>query len=328
MNMVSKVLCSLLVAILAGLSATVISDRWGARSSVSAYAVVAVAGQSKTDGTLVSETRVPSAQFPSYIAKREALYSIEYWSRDTEVQAYIDVPPGDEPSDVVLFLHGGETLPTMQHDNSSYYSANVATSVAFPGSIMVLPNYAGYGPSSGNVGSPQDDLIDTENALKALQQMSNVHANMKKIYVNGVSLGGDVGMMLAAVDANVRAVELLSPYPGPATFMQWYSSMQGSNNTNTIVTQAADDYLQAYGTNINSDGYQQNSFTYQRINIPVLIIGGREDTTIPPSLLQYMTNKLHAYDNDVQLRFVDGGHAPQTAQVNNLLAQWLVQEGA
>lgn len=243
--------------------------------------------------------------------------------KETKVQAFVDVPPGEGPFDLVVNLHGGYTLPFHGHIKDNAWTAEIATSGAWPGAVALFPNYAGYGLSSGRVGSPHDDFIDTENAIKALGQMKKVHVNTNDTYLFGVSLGGDIAMMVAASDPKVKAVALDSPFPGAAIFVDWEFKYGGSLRNTTY----AYDYRTAYGSNTNSLQYKKNTFNYANIHIPVLIIGGKSDPIFPPSLLRYMYAKLKKYDSEVQLRFFKGGHAVESPQAITFDTNWMYQQG-
>lgn len=268
--------------------------------------------QTQLDGTLISAKKVG-----------DSVYSMMYWSRRTKVQAYVNLPTGTGPFDLVVYLHGGYSLPANTHDNNIYWTEQMASLATWSDAIALFPNYAGYGPSSGTVRSPHSDLIDTENAIKALRQMKDVNININNIYVFGASLGGDVAMMLAENNPSVKAVALDSPFPGAATFVDWYLKQGGSSLNQSY----ANGYINAYGRDTNSSVYKLNAFDYTNVHVPVLVIGGKSDPIIPPSLLKYMYSKLKPHDRSVKLDFMAGGHAPDNATEYDMVVNWFVQYG-
>lgn len=279
---------------------------------------------SKSDGSVISITPIKNVTFPSYIQRGERLYSIEYWSRKTRVQAYVDIPPGKTPFELEVVLHGGDTLPTGHHTDMFAYSPQVAAKTAWPNVVVLFPEYAGYGLSSGTVGGPHDDYVDTVNAIKAVDGLKQMTVKLKDTYLLGISLGGDVALMVADNNPDIKAVALDSPYPGPSMFVNW-ERRYGRSNLNTSYALS---YIESYGNHTDSKSYRINSFNYSEIKTPVLIIGGTNDPILPPSLLNYMYKKIRHFDgHETQLHFVEGGHAPYTSQEINLVDNWFYGHG-
>jgi len=135
-------------------------------------------------------------------------------------------------------------------------------------------------------------------------------------------MGGDVAMMLAARDPDVRAVEMVSPYPGPRIMMRWADGVgQDALTTDDLIDQAT--MISQHGTNPASAWYADNSFDSAQVHAPVLTIGGLRDPGFPPPLLRFMASTLKASGVKVALRLFPGGHCPASSQVIAEEVDWL-----
>ncbi|WDL98459.1 alpha/beta hydrolase family protein [Alicyclobacillus sp. ALC3] len=271
----------------------------------------------KTNGSPISVTRIPNPKFTPYAGMPQGtkLYSLMYWSQGNQVQAYVVVPPSRTPLPLLVNLHGGYFLKGKFHTNKfPTVTKQVAEDWAESGYINFLPNYAGYGPSGGDVGSSYGSYLDTKYGLQALSATfgSKIEANHTELY--GVSMGGFVAMKLAETDHQVKAIVLVSPWPGGSDFVSWIQS-QPSNQVDQLNMSDYFAILNREGTNNHSSWYVKNSIIFRDVKVPVLIVGGKSDPIIPPSLLSQLKAELSKYDANVELEFVPGGHAPTSYQV-------------
>lgn len=250
----------------------------------------------------------------------DEIYDIAYKSRNAKLQAFANIPNVTKPLNVVVYLHGGDTLPGNPHDYQDAWTAQVASQVYWKNAIALFPNYQGYGTSSGHVGSPYDDYIDASNAIKALSELKNIRLT-GNIYVFGISLGGFVALKMASTNPNVKAVALDSPFPGGSTIVKW-AKQEGKETAISY----ANGYLETYGK-ADSIGYVENSVDYSKVTVPVLIIGGKNDQTIPPSLLRYLYKNVKKSSKDVELQFMNAGHAPNNPTEYGMVVNWFSENG-
>ncbi len=283
---------------------------------------------SKADGEPISLKPVsPPAAIARQLQEGLQVFSFFYWSRGVRCQAYLDVPAGKGPFPLLVELHGGELWNGYPQGYTAYAAepANAAA-IATSHAISFLPNYAGYGPSRGAPGDPYQNYRDVVNGLLALGRISGLHVLTRATYLFGFSMGGDVAMILAAHDRNVRAAELVSPYPGPVAMMKWMDALGiGSLSAMDSVDWGA--MVDHYGSDLNAAAYRNDSYVYSSIHIPVLIIGGTKDPGFPPPMLRAMYHGLKRYDSQVTLRFFPGGHAPDSTAVNQAEAAWFNAHG-
>ena len=244
--------------------------------------------------------------FPPAVPAGYTLYSLTYESEGGPVQAYLGVPPGKGPFQLLVDLHGGSPGALHGSAPSGGVTAAAAADDVLPALVVFFPNYRGYRPSPGNVQDGYHDYLDTLNGLTALRDIRSLHIAPHDTYLAGTSLGGFVALRLASADRDVRAIVLTSPWPGMDTILDWLKPRLGQNPQ----------YRQAYETLRRYAGAQpgswlrQNSVPFAAIHVPILIIGGTDDTTIPPDLLRYLDRRLSTKDPHVALTFIPGGHAP------------------
>ncbi len=254
---------------------------------------------------------VPKA-YQRNVPKGMHIFSLTYWSRGRRCQAYLDVPSGRGSRPLWVLLHGGDVWGMPSHYSGFPVNTPSFAAVASePDAISFMPNYGGYGPSQGNVGDSHDDYIDVMNGLTALGHIAGLHVKRDATYLSGASLGGIIALMTAAHDPEVRAVLLISPWPGAEEAMSWLQAQPTNRLTSGDLLD--DIYLaQSCGANMQSVWCRQNSVPYQDVKVPVLIVGGTHDPLIVPAMLRAMYAHLRRYNAHVQLHFVPGGHAPET----------------
>ncbi|MHB1505536.1 MAG: alpha/beta hydrolase family protein [Sulfobacillus sp.] len=291
---------------------------------------VTIAGSlhGKAGGVPASLRPVGKLALPAYVAPGEHLsivgeqtYTLFYWSQGYLVQGYLDVPPGKGPFPLLVELHGGYFLsqpsPFGQpapHSNLFWFNQANAQNFAWPSVIVFFPNYAGYGLSYGPIGNVPSNYVDVTNGLTALGHLQGLHITPNATYLLGISMGGAVAMMVAEHDKQVRAVSLLSPYPGDIEMMQW---LQSQPTLDSADLQYLNYFNYYYGANLDSTKYRDNSFPYHLVgHTPLLIIAGNSDPIFPPSLMQTMYRHLKEYDPNVRLQFFPGAHAPWSFDIS------------
>ena len=265
-----------------------------------------------------------------FVAPGINMYSLVYWSRGHRVQAYVDVPPGKGPFPLIIYLHGGYQVPEPlpgQSFHVDYWAVTPRHAAFFSqyGMVSFIPNFSGYGPSHGSIGDAHDNYLDTMDGLRALSHLSAVHLE-HKIFLIGTSMGGGVAMFLAERLTDVRAMELISPYPGAHLFMGWMESQRFA----ALDTQDQAEYLDfftTHGSNLSTKWYSANSVAFRLIDIPVLIIAGSKDPILPPALEILLYHHIRKHDRQVQIRFYPEGHDPVEASALTKETQWFTNNG-
>lgn len=262
------------------------------------------------NGQVLHMVALKDAVFQPAVPAGYTLYTLTYESEGEPVQAFVGVPPGKGPFQLLVDLHGGSPVALNGPSRTGGVTAVAAANEVLPALIVFLPNYRGYRPSPGNVQDGYHDYLDARNGLKALQNIRSIHVAPHDTYLNGTSIGGFVALRLAASDPNVRAVVLTSPWPGMDAVLGWLKPQVGQNSQD----ESAYETIRSYGGANPGPWLRRNSVVFSKIHAPILIVGGTQDTTIPPALLRYLDQQLSATDPSVELTFVPGGHAPLGSQ--------------
>ncbi len=286
------------------------------------------APDSKANGTPISlvPVKVP-ASAEKYLPLGERIFSLTYWSRGLRCQGYLDVPAGQTALPLLVELHGGGVWANPGH----YYgfpviTPSVAAEFAQPSLIVFSPNYGGYGPSQGTIGDSHADFIDTMNGLTALTHISGLRIRQHDTFLAGASLGGMVALLMADQDKEVRGLELISPWPGAKQAMAWLGTQSSASLSYTDLYSLAN-VGRLCGPSLSSAWCAANSVPYSQVKVPVLLLGGTHDTTIPPDMLKAMYAALKQFDPRVQLNFVSGGHVPETKAAWDIEREWFKTHG-
>jgi len=279
-----------------------------------------------SDGYPTALREYPATKYVSLLLEGQRLYSLRYWSRGIKVQGYLDVPAGPGPFPVLVDLHGGFPIPVPPQRNASgAYTPELAAESANSGTIVFIPSYAGYEPSSGFVCSPYDCAVDALNGLHALAHLTGLRIKPHSTYAVGFSLGGFVALDLAELDPQVRAVVADSPWPGAQAFTAWTKEV-GVAHLDPVDLSFAIGVDTAFGERPTLLE-RHNSLQASSIHVPVLIVGGTRDRRNPPSLIRFLAAELRAGRVPVTLHMLDAGHAPVTAQFFRIVRAWLAPRG-
>lgn len=298
-------------------------------SSAPSASTLSIRTHGRTSGYPAELDPVSGVALASSAMPGAALYRLDYWSRGLKVEGYLIVPPGSGPFSLIVSLHGGDmfgddVFGSPYHFNGypAWNAQRAAGNADFNHAVVFLPNFAGYGGSQGNVGSPYSEYIDTVNGMVALRRIRGLDLS-RQTYVVGASVGGLIALLLASKDTYVRALLLDSPYVGAQFVSDWLQQHDTSALSVGDLTIMAD-YVRMYGESVAGKPYQENSPNYCAIRIPVLIIAGTRDPYYPVAMLKDATSRLRKCDPTVTLRVFPGGHAPSSVAVNNAEWTWAV----
>ena len=281
------------------------------------------ASKAVANGEILRMVSVKNPIFPASVPAGYTLYNLTYESEGQPVQAYLGVPPGKGPFQLLVDLHGGSAVALNGPSRSSGVSTASAADHVFPALVVLIPNYSGYLPSPGKVQDGYHDYLDALNGLIALRHVRSLHIAPHDTYLSGTSLGGFVALRLAEADPDVRAAGLTSPWPGMNTSRAWLKTHvgDGARYRNAYAT------FRSYGGAKPDPWLNRNSVQLSDVHVPILIIGGTEDTTMPPDLLRYLDQHLAGTDPHVTLTFIPGGHAPLGTEANQDFDTFMNQQG-
>lgn len=278
--------------------------------------------RNRTGGALISLAVANTDNI--FVMPGVRVYDLMYRSRGLRCQGYLDVPDGKGAHPLLVVLHGGYVFPVPGHDPDGAVPANAAEAaiMAQATTAVFYPLYGGYGDSQGSSGDAYDDFVDAMNGLRALTHIEGLHL-VPTTYIVGYSLGGAIGGMMIDRDPHVQAAAFVSPWPGAIVAAKWIGTHQAD------IADGREFYrylVHHEGPNLNSKWYVQNSFDYDAVHIPVLLIGGQSDPIIPPGLLRTMYLQLHSTDPKVTMNLVPGGHVPINAS-GAVMEDWFSKLG-
>lgn len=285
-------------------------------NTVSAVNTVSHSQTQEQDGQIISLTPIQDPQLGAAVVP----YKMMYWSSYTKVEALITVPEG-APSTYPLLVscHGGFA----RHQNMSHININgglytqederqlLASSRM--GVVTVIPLYRGYGDSEGTVSSIYQNTLDTNNAIKAI--MSKYSIDPKQIDLEGVSMGGFVVLQLASERKDIQSVVAISPFAGWNIVGSWARQ----NPTTPLGEKFSPPDLQQLLTTPNE------SVEINKIQAPVLLLQGENDTEVPWQTVQTLYNDMKSDNKNVNfILFPTGVHGLRNVQPKpyNDIQQW------
>jgi dipeptidyl aminopeptidase/acylaminoacyl peptidase len=215
-----------------------------------------------------------------------------------EIPAYLTLPP-DRPAKmlpVIMFPHGGpQSRDTLEFD---WW----AQAMAAQGYAVIQPNYRGsaLGPEwiergYGEWGRKmQTDLSDGLSYLAAQGII-----DPQRACIVGASYGGYAALAGVSIQSGIyRCTVAVSGISDPANFMQWVKRMDSYGDQ-----QGLRYWERFFGVDTPDDkGLDAISplKNASRITVPVLLIHGRDDTTVPYDQSEEMANALKRAGKSVQ----------------------------
>jgi dipeptidyl aminopeptidase/acylaminoacyl peptidase len=205
---------------------------------------------------------------------------IRYQAGDgLEIPAYLTLPP-DRPAKnlpVIVMPHGG---PQVRYRLGFDWWAQA---LAAQGYAVLQPNYRGSALSESWVEKGYGEWgrkmqTDLSDGLRYLAAQGIVDAN--RACIVGGSYGGYAALAGVSIQSGVyRCAVAVAPVSDPASFMQWVGRLESYDDKIGLrywerflgVDKPGDKGLDAISPLKNAD----------RITVPVMLIHGRDDTTVP-----------------------------------------------
>jgi len=146
-------------------------------------------------------------------------------------------------------------------------------------------------PGAG--GTDQCGLKQPDDVAKAIDWLvNNTPVEKGNVFLFGYSQGGQVALLTAARDGvNISGVVALSP---ATDILRWGSTTNDSDIPNYVR------YICNFGVNRSPVDYAMN------INVPVMLVHGKEDKRVPPEQSTIMAEALAKYGSEVELYLVKG----------------------
>ncbi|WP_417480954.1 alpha/beta fold hydrolase [Maricaulis sp.] len=261
-------------------------------------------------GLLDVETVLPEGQAPS---SREYL---EFTASDgLEIPAYLTLPPGfaegDAPPALIVMPHGGpRARDTAEYDWwAAFYAAH--------GYAVFQPNFrgsTGYGEAFeragyGGFGSRMiDDIIEGAHHLQETGR-----ARPGQYCVIGGSYGGYAALMTALRDRdNVACAVSFAGVTDPFAFLgnrtRWQTTLR---------------YWEQYMGDRFGDRDDQATITpvarADELTLPLLVLHGEDDTTVPFGQLRLLRNAMEGRDNVQFVTLPDADHYLGTPEARTVL---------
>lgn len=206
-----------------------------------------------------------------------------YKARDgLQLQGFLSLPKtfANKPTATIILPHGGP----MSEDGKNFDM--FSTFMANRGYVVFQPNFrgsSGYGydfmmKAVGGYGLEMQD--DLEDAVKYL--VNEKIADPKKVCIVGASYGGYAALMGATKTPDLFQCAI--SFAGMSDLVKMRESYRSFTNRNTVRKQFGDDKKQLKDTSPVRMA--------DRVKIPILLIHGKDDTTVPVSQSRIMANAL------------------------------------
>lgn len=313
--MIGKIVLTLSSAILVLLSVSGCSLNSPHVTSNEQKPITRTSQSSHIDGEIISLVPI---QVPNTNSVRT--FKMMYWSANAQAEAFLAVPQSAGTYPLYVSCHGGSSINTGTFGEVTPEN-QTSLENADPNFVTLIPEYRGYDDSGGTVHGLSGDTFDTNNAIKAVMSKFSVEKN--HVYLAGVSMGGGVVLQLATERSDIRSVIAISPFVGWNIVGAW--AVQNKNKSDM----AWNEYgaMLTYGTdNPNSPLLKPESVDVQKLKVPVLLLQGTGDQSVPWQTVQTLYNDIKPYDSQIKLiLFPDGQHGlhdKYQTQVNEDINSW------
>jgi dipeptidyl aminopeptidase/acylaminoacyl peptidase len=218
-------------------------------------------------------------QNSSTAQKSSSEQAIWYVSDDLRVKARVFWPAGKGPFPGIVFGHGGV-------DGLSDSSIRRCRELAKAGFAVFAPSYRGEDGSQGMIEVAKGEVSDVLNGLEVFKQDSRLDPN--RVAMMGTSHGALIGLLAVSRSDQFRA--LVFAY-GVSDIYAWWDFLVA---TNQVGTDALTKRIYGTGPSSRPESFRiRNGMNVlETVNVPVLILQGELDTTVPSNQAQALYDGL------------------------------------
>jgi dipeptidyl aminopeptidase/acylaminoacyl peptidase len=211
--------------------------------------------------------------------KSSSEQTIWYVSDGLRVKARVFWPAGKGPFPGIVFGHGGV-------DGLSDSSIRRCRELAKAGFAIFAPSYRGEDGSQGTIEVAKGEVNDVLNGLEVFKQDSRLDPN--RVAMMGTSHGALIGLLAVSRSDQFRA--LVFAY-GVSDIFAWWDYLVA---TNQVGTDALTKRIYGTGPTSRPESFKiRNGMNVlETVNVPVLILQGELDTTVPSSQAQTLYDGL------------------------------------
>ena len=229
-------------------------------------------------------------------------YLIRYPSDDLNIYGYVNVPKGEGPSPLIIMLHGFARV----HEYDTLRNTVMADKFANNGFLVLYPDMRGYPPSDNGDNLYRVGLaVDVLNLIALLKEGANKpgwleNADLTRIGLWGISLGGGVALRVATVSEDIKAVLLYSSISGDEfkNAELFYTITESQIN---LIEMETPPEVMAYISPINY---------FDRITSSVKLYHGSLDDAVPSAWAAETCTLLEANNIDIDcIYYLNCGHA-------------------
>lgn len=228
-------------------------------------------------------------------------YLIRYPSGNLDIYGYVNFPKGEGPFPLIIMLHGFARA----HEYTSVSNTDTADVFANNGYQVLHPDMRGYPPSDNGDNLYRVGLaVDVLNLIALLKEQANQpgwleNADITRIGLWGISLGGGVALRVATVSEDINAVLLYSSISGDESKNAelFYTITESQTNLTEMETSPE---VMAYISPINY---------FDRITASVKLYHGSLDDAVPSAWAAETCDVMEANNIDIDcVYYLNCGH--------------------